>query len=91
MEFSSMASWRQLLTEAMSGYGETWDDVMSHTMTEEELDQLFDTGFGEKNGIPFTLWTHARVYFPASYDGAEWVASVARHPDRVATEHIGNR
>jgi hypothetical protein len=84
-----MESWRQMLTEAMHEHGETWNDVEEHTLMPTQLDQLFDSGFGEPNGASFTLWTRARVYFPATYDGAEWVASVARHPDGVPTRHIG--
>jgi hypothetical protein len=29
------------------------------------------------------------VYFPACYDGAEWVGSVSRNPDGKATRHQG--
>jgi hypothetical protein len=84
-----MESWRQMLTEALQDHGETWDDVESHTLTQTQLDRLFDSGLGKTAGAPFTLWTRARVYFPACYDGAEWVDSVARHPDGIPTEHIG--
>jgi hypothetical protein len=82
-------SWGQDLEEAMEFNGETWDDVEAHTLTETQLNEVFDHGFGGTNGDPFTLWTKNFVYFPACYDGSEWVASVARNPDGKATGHIG--
>lgn len=53
------------------------------------LDRKFDPGWGGTEGNAFTAWTEKRVYFPACYDGSEWVASVPRHPCDEATEHIG--
>ena len=35
------------------------------------------------------LWTAARVYFPACYDGSEWCESVPRNPCDEATTHVG--
>ena len=43
-------------------------------------DLEFDSGYGNIGGIPFILWTQKRVYFPAVYDGLEWVESVPRDP-----------
>jgi hypothetical protein len=84
-----LATWRRLLTEAMAEHGETLSDVVANTMTDEQMDVKFDDGFGGTKGIPFTVWTGRRVYFPAEYDGSEWVASVSRNPDGEATDHIG--
>lgn len=81
--------WRQQLTEALQENGETWLDIVSNTMSEVEMDAMFYPGFGGADGCPFTVWTHGYVYFPASYDGAELVASVPRNPNGVATNHIG--
>lgn len=53
------------------------------------LDVQFDAGFGGSEGVPFTLWTTSRVYFPCVYDGSEWVESVPRDPCNVATSHVG--
>jgi hypothetical protein len=78
-----------MLTEAMSEHGESWADVESCTLTEEQLDMVFDPGYGDYEGRPFTLWTVKRVYFPSGYDGAEDPASVARHPDGQPTDHVG--
>ena len=82
-------NWREDLTGALSLNGETWADVEAHTLTDEQLDARFDHGYGGTEGAPFTLWTKKRVYFPGQYDGAEWVASVARHPDGKPTDHVG--
>ena len=49
----------------------------------------FGNGFGAHEGIPFTMWTKKRVYFPVEYDGAEWVSSVSRNPDGEPTGHVG--
>lgn len=59
------------------------------TLTDADLDREFDPGYGGPEGCAFTLWTLDRVYFPATYDGAEWVDSVRRHPCGEATDHIG--
>lgn len=86
----TITTWRRLLVEAMAIHGETWgDDVESSTLTNEDLDVEFNSGFGGSNGVPFTLWTKGRVYFPGVYDGMEWVSSVSRNPDGVPTTHVG--
>lgn len=38
---------------------------------------------------PFTAWGIKRVYFPAHYDGRQWVASVPRNPGEEVTNHVG--
>lgn len=73
----------------MATQGETRKDIISYTLTEEELDIPFDDGYGGTEGKPFTLWTKNRVYFPVQYDGAEWVDSVPRNPCDEATKHLG--
>lgn len=85
----SKVSWRKGITEHMERHGETWADVEACTLSEKQLDEVFDPGFGGTEGEPFTVWTALRVYFPGCYDGAEWVDSVSRNPDGVATAHIG--
>jgi len=50
---------------------------------------MFYPGYGRPEGIPFTLWTHKRVYFPVQYDGSEWVTSVPRDPCEEVTSHVG--
>ena len=82
-------NWKELIQYGMNKHKETFDDVVSSTLTEEELLKEFYCGYGCSEGAPFTLWTTNRVYFPAVYDGAEWVESVSRNPDGKPTSHIG--
>lgn len=82
-------TWRTLISGEMKDYGESWDDIESCTLTDEQLDQSFDPGYGREEGDPFTVWTAKRVYFPACYDGSEWCTSVSRHPDGERTSHVG--
>ena len=84
-----MTNWKALITFEMEMEDESWDDVVSCTLTEEGLYEAFDNGFGREEGKPFTLWTKKRVYFPVCYDGKEWVSSVSRNPDGIPTEHVG--
>lgn len=79
-----------MITKRMTEHNDSWDNVVSCTLTEEELRKSFDSGYGGPEGKPFTLWTETRVYFPVVYDGAEWVGSVSRNPDGNLTEHIGS-
>lgn len=82
-------SWYELLSKALKENGENWQDVVSHTLSDSDLHLPFDTGFGGSYGKSFTLWTRNRAYFPAVYDGLEWVESVSRHPDGAPTRHVG--
>ena len=84
-----METWRNMLEQEMTERGETMADVVSITLTQEQLDEEFDDGFGAANGRPFTCWTANTVYFPVRYDGSEWVGSISRNPNGKATEHIG--
>lgn len=83
-----MATWRQLIKDELKTRGDSWDNIVSMTLTKVELDKEFDACFGGINGIPFTVWTKNSVYFPVVYDGSEWVGSVSRNPDGLPTEHI---
>lgn len=84
-----MTTWYTLLTEILEYNNESWEDIESSTLTDTELHISFDKGFGGIEGVPFTIWTKNFVYFPAVYDGAEWVSSVPRHPNGQPTNHIG--
>jgi len=86
----NLVCWKELLTEAMEENNEAWNDIVSNTMSEEEMRRPFDSWPSSgREGIPFTVWTHNSVYFPVTYDGREWVERVARNPDGKPTEHIG--
>ena len=80
-----MPTWRKLIAAAA---GE--DRIIFCTLSDSELDVKFDDGFGGHEGQPFTAWSEQRVYFPAVYDGAEWVSSVPRNPCNEPTEHVGS-
>jgi hypothetical protein len=82
-----MSTWKKLITEQLERQGEGWDDIVSITLTEDELNKEFDDSFGCVEGKPFTAWTARRVYFPVTYDGSEWVDSVSRDPDGQPTQH----
>lgn len=82
-------TWRKGLVKALERNGEKFSDIVSSTLTEEELDKEFDPGYGGTEGVPFTVWTDRFVYFPAQYDGSEWVDCVSRNPNGKPTEHVG--
>lgn len=84
-----MSSWKELLCEALAEEGESWEDVEGNTMSDAQMSEQFDYGYGAPEGTPFTVWTKRSVYFPLCYDGAEWVGRVARHPDGEPTCHLG--
>jgi hypothetical protein len=82
-------TWRKLIMDEMSMNYDSWDNIVSNTLSDKEVDREFDDGYGCSRGTAFTVWTHDRVYFPVVYDGAEWCSSVARNPNGVATRHVG--
>lgn len=53
------------------------------------LGDEFPIGYGGTLGCFFTAWSDDYVFFPACYDGSEWVDYVPRNPVPNATEHIG--
>jgi hypothetical protein len=53
------------------------------------FDREFNGGYGCSNGCHFTAWGGKYVYFPAVYDGSEWIAFVPRNPCLQATSHVG--
>jgi len=85
----SKESWREMISQAIS---ENKDGpLIACSITEEELNVKFNTGWGGSGGTPFTAWTEKRVYFPVVYDGAEWVGSAPRNPSLEHTPHVGGQ
>jgi len=82
-------TWKEEIEVEMEFYGESLSDIVSSTLSQEQMNSEFDNSYGLVEGIPFTVWTANRVYFPASYDGAEWCVSVSRNPDGKTTAHVG--
>ena len=82
-------TWRALITEEMKRHGESWTDVVVANVN-GSFDDLFYQMYGEIEGASFCIWTENRVYFPIEHDGAEFCASVPRHPiPGFVQEHIG--
>ena len=86
---AKITTWKKLIGSELAKHGESFADIVSITLSEDELLKEFDSGYGSVAGKAFTAWTHNRVYFPTAYDGAEWVRSVSRSPDGWPTPHIG--
>ena len=84
-----MNTWREEIETALEDNQEDWSDIEAITLTDEQLDKKFDSGYGGHEGDPFTVWTKNNVYFPIVYDGAEWVGTVSRNPDGKPTDHQG--
>lgn len=82
-------TWKELIQIQFKKHNESWSDVIHSTLTEEELNRTFDCSMGSVEGVPFTLWTKTRVYFPVQYDGAEWCESVPREPCDEKLYHLG--
>lgn len=55
----------------------------------KEMKAEFDPSYGGIDGCPFICFTKDRVYFPGTYDGSEWVASVPRNYPCEPIEHVG--
>lgn len=90
MKPESVRTWRELIAAEMAEHGETQEDLIATAPADRIfLDTEFDSGWGGSEGAPFTAWTAKRVYFPAVYDGSEWVESVPRDPCDEVTAHIG--
>ena len=84
-----LTTWRLEFLELFEVTGDTFASLVAITLTDSELDVEFDSGFGGSKGKPFTAWSEKYVYFPAVYDGSEWIACVSRNPDGQPTSHIG--
>jgi hypothetical protein len=82
-------TWRAELVDALRAREETFADIVANTMDDEDMDKRFHDGFGASEGCAFTVWTLNHVYFPAVYDGSEWVESVPRNPNGEVTTHVG--
>ena len=87
-------TWRVEITNEMNEHQDSFDEMEAWAADTPSLPECLDKPFNHTTypvaeGPPFTIWTKSRVYFPASHDGQEWCASVARHPDAAPTRHIG--
>lgn len=83
-----VTTWRAEITREMTENADSWDGLECCTMGDLELDQEFENPSGHSTPA-FTVWTHERVYFPGTYDGWGWCASVSRYPDHSETKPVG--
>ena len=84
----AITTWRKELEDAFKITGDSFIGL-SITLSPGELDAEFDDDYGGTEGKPFTAWSKQYVYFPACYDGSEWVSWVSRNPDGRPTSHVG--
>lgn len=77
--------WRILFEEEALKNNEDFGDIIYYFPPDLKWEQNFKSGY-EKD---FTVWTNEHVYFPATYDGTLWVASVPRSPCERATAAVG--
>ena len=85
-----MGSWEEMLKEAFEENKEDFSKMVT-TLTKDELERVFDDGYGLAQGDPFTAWGEKYVYFPVVYDGAEWVGSAPRNPCDEKCSHFGGQ
>jgi len=81
-------TWGEEIAQEMANHGDN-GELIYCTLTNEEMAQRFEDGFGAIRGKPFTAWTESRVYFPICYDGSEWCGSAPRNPCDKPSDHQG--
>jgi hypothetical protein len=81
-----MESWWDMLQECFKEDGQDFSKMVC-TLTDRELKEKFDSGYGGHEGKAFTAWGKAWVYFPIVYDGAEWVGHAPRNPCDISMNH----
>ena len=84
---SRITNLRQLFLNEAAFNKETFDDIVY--FYPDDLNWGDSVTDGLLDFEPCTIWTEKYVYFLATYDGAEWFASVPREPCEVATKHVG--
>jgi hypothetical protein len=81
-------TWRAELAAAMESESDP-GPIVAVAPDESVLDVKFDDGFGGSEGPSVLVWTEARVYFPVTYDGSEWLGSAPRNPQAAGQGHVG--
>jgi hypothetical protein len=85
-----MTTWRALLRECME-VQEDEGPVLAWAPSEDAFDVTFYPGFGGAEGPSVLAWTADYVYFPAVYDGSEWIDSAPRNPRPEGQRHVGGQ
>jgi len=83
-------NWKKEIIEECERYNEDTSSLV-YTISDEELNKEFDSGYGMGEGCMFTAWSTNRVYFPVVYDGSEWVGSAPRNPCEESCRHVGGQ
>lgn len=84
----AIATWREKLQKVFEYTKDNFSNIVT-TLSQDELDETFDDGWGGSEGAPFTAWSENYVYFPVVYDGSEWIGWVPRNPCDKKTAHVG--
>ena len=83
-----MSTWRKLIQSEREDRADLASPLIV-APDESVLDDEFDAGYGGSEGPAFLAWTDDRVYFPVTYDGAEWAGSAPRNPIARGQRHVG--
>lgn len=83
-----MENWNEMLRVAFAERGDDFAQMVC-TISAEQLNAEFDSGYGCEEGCAFTAWGENYVYFPIGYDGSEWVGSAPRNPCDESLSHQG--
>lgn len=76
-----MSNWTEMLEQLPEGA-----ELINCTLTPEEMQVEFDSGYGLAKGQPFLAWSRNFVFFPSEYDGSEWVSAAPRNPGDTVTK-----
>lgn len=77
-------SWKSIFLEEMENFNETWDDVVSCTATQEEIEREvepnieYDRAYMAKDLIPESIYviTSTRLYFVVNFESFRYIASL---------------
>jgi hypothetical protein len=84
-----MTTWGAELAHEMQGNNDP-GPIVAYLPDKETFDVTFDDGYGLHEGPLVLAFTDTRVYFPAVYDGMEWMGSAPRNPEGAQLqEHVG--
>ena len=81
-------TWRAELKTTFHKTGDDYSQMIC-TLSDAELDEVFDSSYGSDEGHSFTAWGPTYVYFPVCHAGAEWVGHAPRNPCPWHTPHQG--
>ena len=86
----SITTWAEQLASEMQAQNDP-GPIVAYAPDETAFAVSFDDGYGGAEGPAVLAWTETRVYFPAVYDGAEWLSSAPRNPVSEGQPHVGGQ